>query len=79
MRTLRVVLIHAVLYVGLQFFQSLIHLFAKSNLIELVENGFMESFSDAVRSAAISLSFSYGQHLRLTSIVDARDAPECQL
>ena len=49
MRTLRVVMLHPSVNVRLEFIQSLIHLFAKSNLVELIENGFMKAFADAVR------------------------------
>ncbi len=48
MRTFRVVMLHPAVNIRLEFFQSLIYLFAKSNLVELIEDGFMKALADAV-------------------------------
>ena len=57
MRTLRVVVIHPAVNIRLQFFQSLIHLFAKGNLIKLIEDGFVEAFADTVGLRRFDLCF----------------------
>ena len=64
MRALAIVIVDPLVEIALQRFQILINLLAERNAVELVVNGLVEAFADAVRL----WRFRFG--LRVIDVVD---------